>query len=233
MLLYRGNPLLNITCLPFSRILTANNDGTLSLALGAADRFTYTKEGNSRVVPFDTAITLEVAEIKDSDGVVSGDSPAAVFKPIAIEQRYGRLRLGNAHGSEMLDLPMLMQAEYWTGSAFSWNTLDSCSSFTESNLSLTSAFESAVAGDTSIRVKDSVATSATITNQPLIDGDGGLRFSAPGSGGDGWVDVELTVPDYFKFDWHGSGDDNPTSRATFGLYQGNEHIIYMRETTWR
>lgn len=147
--------------------------------------------------------------------------------------RYGRLRLENAHGSEMLVLPMLMQAEYWNGSAFSWNVVDSCSSFSTDKLTLDSVEQSSIVGDNPIRVKGVVTTTATITNQPLSSGDGDLEFSAPGVGGVGWVDVQLTVPHYLQFDWHGSGDSNPTSRATFGVYQGNEHIIYIRETTWR
>jgi len=147
--------------------------------------------------------------------------------------RYGRLRLDNAHGSEMLDLPVLMNAEYWNGFAFSLNRDDSCTLLMESNLTLDSAEQTGVAGTNAIKVKGVVTTSATIGSKPLIDGDGDLVFNAPGNGGDGWVDIELTVPPYLQFDWHGTGDENPTSRATFGIYQGSESIIYMRETTWR
>lgn len=147
--------------------------------------------------------------------------------------RYGRLRLDNAHGSEMLDLPMLMSGEYWTGSAFSLNSDDLCTLLTESDLTLDSAEQTGISGTNTIRVKGVVTTSATIGSKPLIDGDGDMEFSAPGLGGDGWVDVELTVPAYLQFDWQGAGNENPTSRATFGIYQGNEHIIYIRETTWR
>lgn len=180
--------------------------------------------------------------VQDSDGVEIANLDLDVDDDTSMDHaqssssaslRYGRVRLENAHGSEMLDLPVLMQAEYWNGSGFSLNVADSCSSFAESSLTLTSDVESNVAGDTPIKVRDSVTTSTTIHNQPLNNGAGDLELSAPGSGGDGWVDVELTVPDYLKFSWHGSGDENPTSRATFGIYQGNQHIIYIRETTWR
>jgi len=228
-----GNPLLNITWAPAERTLTPYNDGTLSLKLGETDVFTYTREHNALVAPFDTDITLEVTEIKDSDGVEASASPAAIFQPLAIEQRYGRLRLGNAHGSELLELPMPLTAEYWNGSAFSLNDVDSCSSFTEANLTLDSAEQVDIVGDNQIKVNGVGKTSATIKNQPLSSGDGELAFSAPVSGGDGWVDVELTVPNYLKFDWNGTGDDNPTARATFGIYKGSESIIYLRETTWR
>jgi MSHA biogenesis protein MshQ len=181
--------------------------------------------------------------VQDSDGVeiesldLDVDADTTLDHTQATDAaalRYGRLRLDNAHGSEVLTLPMLMHAEYWTGSAFSWNVADSCTPFTPAALALSNDIESGV---NPIKVKDSVTTTATITNNPtssaLSSGDGNLQFSAPGSGGDGWVDVQLTVPPYLQFDWHGAGDVNPTSRATFGIYQGNEHIIYIRETTWR
>jgi MSHA biogenesis protein MshQ len=45
--------------------------------------------------------------------------------------------------------------------------------------------------------------------------------------------IEADVPDFLQYDWKGEGDDNPTARATFGIYKGNERIIYLRETTWR
>ena len=45
--------------------------------------------------------------------------------------------------------------------------------------------------------------------------------------------IEADVPDYLKFDWKGNGDENPAARATFGIFKGNKHIIYLRETTWR
>lgn len=177
--------------------------------------------------------------VQDSDGVeitspdldVDADTTKDHTQATAAAKlRYGRLRLDNAHGSEMLLLPMLMRAEFWSGAAFSWNAIDSCTPFTAAELTLTSDVETGV---NPIKVKDALTTTATINNNPLTSGDGDLDFSAPGVGGDGWVDVGLDVPNYLQFNWHGSGDENPTARATFGIYQGNQRIIYIRETTWR
>jgi len=33
-----------------------------------------------------------------------------------------------------------------------------------------------------------------------------------------------------RFDWNGDGtEDDPTSRATFGIFKGNPALIYTRE----
>ena len=179
--------------------------------------------------------------VKDEDGVQIANPDLDVDGDLSMDYTqvapattlgYGRLHLQNAHGSELLDLAVPLQAEYWDGDAFVINPFDGCTSFTEADLALTSAKGNG-SGNAPIEVNNGKTTTATINNQPLLLGDGSLEFSAPGTGGDGWVDVELTVPSYLQFDWHGTGDENPTSRATFGIYKGSENIIYLRETTWR
>ena len=182
--------------------------------------------------------------VHDADGVeflagdldldTSGDGSADRIQAAAATiLRYGRIRLDNAHGSELQELPMPLLAEYWNGNTFILNDLDSCTLVTEADMLLGNAAGDNVIGDTPIEVNNSMSTSASIGNQPLIFGDGNLLFSAPGEDGNGWIDVDLNVPDYLKFDWNGEGDENPAARATFGIFKGNEHIIYLRETTWR
>jgi MSHA biogenesis protein MshQ len=65
----------------------------------------------------------------------------------------------------------------------------------------------------------------------LITGDGQLRFSAPGAGNDGYLDISMQVPAWLKFDWNAAiaGDENPSARATFGIYKGNDSQIFLRE----
>jgi hypothetical protein len=43
--------------------------------------------------------------------------------------------------------------------------------------------------------------------------------------------VTSTVPAWLRYDWDNTtpGDENPSARASFGIYKGNPRHIYMRE----
>ena len=80
-----------------------------------------------------------------------------------------------------------------------------------------------------------LATTTAIPNLPLLLGDAGLSFSAPGAGNTGHVDLSHDlrtegVP-WLLFDWDsdGSNDDDPTARVTFGVFKGHDAMIYSRE----
>ena len=216
-----GTPLLALSWSSATRSLTNNNDGTLNITLGAADVFTYTHEHNALVAPFDTDIQLVVAQIKDSDGVTTIDTPAATFTPTSIEQRFGRIRMENCYGSELLPLSMPIYTEYFDGYNFVANSQDSCSMLLFTNFSFT---------------KDPITNADPVLNQ-VVGGVGSLLWNAPPySVGTIDVDLNLTSMPWLQFDWDGDGsydNDPPTARATFGIYKGSESIIYLRETTWR
>ena len=62
----------------------------------------------------------------------------------------------------------------------------------------------------------------------------------PGVGNDGSTDVTLDLSqatganlEWLQFDWDGDGNnDNPMAKATFGIFNGNQRLIYMRESIW-
>ena len=56
------------------------------------------------------------------------------------------------------------------------------------------------------------------------NGTGTFQISAPGEDNTGTLNCTLTLDP-----WLG----NDTAPATFGIYKGNEHIIYQQETTWK
>ncbi len=76
-------------------------------------------------------------------------------------------------------------------------------------------------------------STATVANSPLVGGDAGLSLSATVSGNTGYFDLSynLTSFSWLLGDWDGDSayDDNPSSRATFGIYKGAEMLIYSRE----
>ena len=211
--------LLNLTWTPAASSLTANNDGTLNFTLGV-DQFTYTRETNALVAPFTSDIQLSITSIVDSDGISATGLPSS-FLPTGTDIRYGQVQLQNAHGPETLPLTIPVLTEYYAGTAFVLNMLDSCTPYDSLNLSLGNYQGNLVSGDTT------ASGSGT-----LLSGIGNsLSLSAPGVGHDGSVDLVYDL-DAAGLSWLKLSGNNPTAKATFGIFNGNQRLIYMRESVW-
>lgn len=213
--------LLNLSWTPAASSLVSNGNGTLDFFLGA-DQFVYTREANALVAPFTSDIQLSVNSVTDSDGVSDNDLPQG-FNPIGVEIRYGQLLLQNAYGPETAPLIIPVQTEYYNGTAFVPNTLDSCTAYDSLNLQRGNYQGNLADGDT-------VASGAG----SLISGLGNsLSLSAPGVGNDGSVDLTLDLSSTgANMEWLQPGGDNPTAKATFGIFRGNPRLIYTRESIW-
>jgi len=85
----------------------------------------------------------------------------------APELRFGRLRLSNAVGSELLQLPMPLSAQYWNGQGFVVNSSDNCTQLNAANLVFTEYTQS---GDNQLAAADTAATAAI--NAPFVAGVG-------------------------------------------------------------
>jgi hypothetical protein len=91
--------------------------------------------------PYDAfALKLTVGDATDGALIsqLNGASvtPASSVLVGSSKLRYGRLRIANAYGSELLSLPVGITAQYWNGSSYVTNTLDNCTSLLASNFSL-------------------------------------------------------------------------------------------------
>ena len=176
---------------------------------------------------------------KDGDAVTM--PAAAPVQGKATPMRYGRARLDNANGSELLPLPLPLSLEYWSGSS-GWqrNTLDTCTTIRASDFAFSfpaDAKNHLAACETAISVKGSGPNYT-------------LSLSTPGTGNDGWADITLNLgaaasgkqcaavgdgkaaattaaAPWLRYNWSGS-EGNPTARATFGVY-GSGPVIYRRE----
>lgn len=168
----------------------------------------------------DTAVMVLAAPV-DSDNVTMTASQVAASTPL----RYGRLRLQNAYGSELLALPVVATTEYRdTSGYFVKNTGDSCTTVPVPTAASGLAF-----GTSNLSAGETVA-SINGTSSGLgtwVSGNGGLVLSKPGIGNSGFVDITLSVPDWLKFPWLGGSPANPTARAFFGTYKSP--LIYSRE----
>lgn len=166
-------------------------------------------------------------------------------KLISTKVRYGRIELQNAHGSELIDLPSSLTAQYWDGVSWALNSSDQCSTLNllltdpDATDGLTSAevcvWDSGSTGSSGIGCS-TAGTSTKKFNEPLTEnlpftkhGDFNLNFKAPGTGNTGSLDVTATVDSHLKFNWKGTGNIDPSSRITFGVYKGSDKQIYFRE----
>ncbi|SDZ90032.1 MSHA biogenesis protein MshQ [Desulfuromusa kysingii] len=205
---------------------TTDYDGSGTVQI-SGDQLTYSKP-IAAVEPFTTRVDLSLlsSDLQDADGVCyepDNDGVCHSYTLGAIlggEQRYGQMRLQNAYGPETLPLAVPVVTEYFDGSSFVLNTADSCTPYHATMLLPVSPI-SIGAGE----------TSATGGGTLVFGSGSGLSLSAPGDGNGGSIDLEYDL-DAAGLEWLKIGSDNPTAEVTFGIFKGNSHLIYMRESVW-
>jgi MSHA biogenesis protein MshQ len=231
--------------------VSATGGGTGKLTFSSGSGFQYSR--STPVTPFDAEISLEI-NVVDADGISYASNPARFGQPSAGSgiafssgkpMRFGRFAIGNAHGSQLLPLTVPVEAQYWSGTAFVTNTLDSCSTIMATDYAMSN-----YTGNLSGSPTCETAISGGGT---LSAGRGTLIFAAPGIGNDGSVTLTANlgasasgstcaaqgaspisattanVP-HLLGNWSGGAyDTNPSARASFGVYKGSEEVIYIRE----
>ena len=170
----------------------------------------------------------------DMNPTTSGDCVATlscIGKKIGSETklRFGRLKLSNAHGSEMLKLPIPLQTQFWNTTEFVTNSLDNCTALISSNIGINTSL---------------TGITATLGGA-FVSGVGSLTLSKSSARGFATVCVDLGADpgvgttctatsasrSYLKGLWApGTNYDNdPEARATYGVYKGANEFIYLRE----
>lgn len=133
--------------------------------------------------------------------------------------RLGRLRIGNAHGSELQALDLLLLLESWqnvAGGAFLTEGMDTCT----------------VLGTPALdQYTGNLATGETTpTLAAPLAGVGTLQLSAPGAGNDGSLQVSFPdSPAWLQYPWDGANPQLARGLASFGIYKGAAPLIFRRE----
>lgn len=225
-------------------VVSAGVPGDAVIVFGAGSGLAFARAAVE--APFAAEISLSI-DVIDGDGVAASGNPAIFGAAGGIdfssgrEIRYGRIRFTNAVGSELVDLPVPLIAEFYggPGTGFVRHTDDSCT--TGLGLTLGPYTENLDVNETC--VLDSGAPGASGAGCPApapvarrfrpvaASGDFNLILKAPGTGNHGGAGITATVPDWLRYDWNAGlpGDENPTGQATFGLYGGETSQIYLRE----
>lgn len=209
----------------------AGNDGARTFRW-TGEQLTYgaASAPTSEDLPFTAVIRLSFPAnaLTDQDGACYLNG-AAACQPYSFDfggsqVRLGRLRLGNAHGSELQGLSLPLLIESWQGSAassyFAKELADNCSAPQLNTPAL-------VAGTFTGNL---AAGETTPSLSGIASGEGQLPLSAPGAGNDGSVQATLSMPEWLWYDWAGSGARQAArGLATFGIYQGPQRLIFRRE----
>ena len=190
----------------------------------------------------------------DSDGVTmstfnmastsSGTADRTSVSTVPL--RFGRLRMANAVGGQSRALSLPLTAQYWAGTAFDTNTLDSCTAIAATHVSFGNLRKTLTTDDTSV----------SGSSFGLSSGVGALKIGAPLGGRYGTVDVTLSLGSsaadasclqpwttgngdaataganlsFLRGAWCGGTYVNdPSARASFGLYRGADAMIFQRE----
>ena len=133
----------------------------------------------------------------------------------AIDFAYGRATLINNYGGADEALLLPLRTQYWDGQTWRINAFDSCTDFSHAN------------------VDDASGELISSENGTLSEGayviSEGMRLSSPNGAGN--YPVTYTPDTWLLWDWDGDGEANnpPSATLTFGVYRGNDNIIYKRE----
>ena len=197
---------------------------------GVADVLVKHQISRPTAPAIETLVTLSASPF---DSEVSAGPATPIGS--ATRLRYGRLQMKNAYGSELLALPVPLQAQYWSaGGYYVINTNDSCTLISTATIVMGNYLKQLSACETQMSPVGSVALLAG-----TLPG-AGLVLSRPGATNAGSVDLTLnlsatprgntcvgtseTAATAANMPWFGS---NPTARATFGIYKNT--LIYQRE----
>ena len=211
--------------------IAGDGTGTLTFSTGSGLRVARA----APVSPFDLEVQLAI-DIVDEDATAYAGNPftigtAAPAGGIAFDVskrfQYGRLRFDNAFGSELLDLDLNLRVQRFEAMAFVDDPNDSCTRLPVSSLRLTPT-------------PGTLTATPQIRHTPLLSGQAGLVLSAPNVQGEVGLSIDLgpggaDLP-WLRFDWPEDGnldgvpDDDPSGKAVFGIWDGRNTQIYLRES---
>jgi uncharacterized repeat protein (TIGR01451 family) len=164
-------------------------------------------------------ITRVTASGTKPDPVTSNRGAASVEGGVQIVS--GRLQVNNAFGSDSLRLPVRINAQFWSGSAWSNNAGDTATSIGPA-AAFTSCLRNLSTGAAPPNNCKPVVALDTTTSVTLGDTGGGVAtvwLKAPGAGNSGSAMMKMTgAPSWLP---------STVGQAVFGIYKSP--LIYIRE----
>lgn len=244
-----GSQTLNYTG-SFVQSPQVSNAGNSSLftnnTFGASD---FSNGYGSRTGVTYTFSTKDTAPASISLRAIDNDTVSSLgHSEPTVDIRSGRLNIENAFGSELNDLAVPVTVQYFNGNGYVTNAKDTSCTSISLGLSDPNTTDSLTAGtggsagqtciwDDSAKSGGSNCSAAGLLpgpvseqfTEPPLAGNFNVWLKAPGAGFTGNMDITGTAPTWLLYNWSGSGPSNPRGRASFGLFRGDDRIIYWRE----
>ncbi|WPC74450.1 DUF6701 domain-containing protein [Vibrio porteresiae] len=212
--------------------LTTKPDGSFTAGFGL-----QVTTGPDGVDFQDNGLTHKVNEV-----LVSTDKAF----PLQPDLRYGRLAFSDVGGNSTSSVNVPLSAQYWNGNQFVTNTDDSGSLLSidgdkvckntiwQSQAQTSSSQLTGITGNVAV----SSGQNHQIYAQP--DADSALREQVRF-----WMRINESSPQvneqnidcggayldqpWLQFNWRNEGDEDPSTVITFGVYRGNDRVIYRGE----
>lgn len=198
----------------------------------------------------DTQLSLTITESVDPTNFKMTGSDAGASDQVLLAQpdvRYGRMVLDDIGGNSGTTLTIPLRAEFWDGSEFVVNEDDNRSAFDGSKVCKQVIWHS----------EGAATTLASLNGDGSVD-DGEEEITAnqnTPAGTDSpreqvrlWLRMDDSKPskkagendiscstDYedqpwLQYNWRQLGDEDPSTVVTFGIYRGNDRVIYRGES---
>jgi len=206
----------------FDCVTTDACDGTATVLFGGS--FVIQRQA-SDIAPFDASIdlsfpvddgdaryaanpfTISAVAFDDGDPATTTDS----------QMRSGRAVLGGTYGQENQALRLYFWTQYFDGSGFVNNDLDTATRYT------------AVAGNPACAEMRGPVACGDVTLSGTAGHGQWFDLSPPGKAG--VLQYTLDVDPWLEYDWNGNGaiDDDPQAQVVFGIFRGDDRMIHWRE----
>jgi MSHA biogenesis protein MshQ len=173
--------------------------------------------------------------------VLNGNTYQALNGSTALKERYGRMRIQNASGSDQIPLAVPVWLEYWTGSAWQANTLDAtCTTLAASptgfggNTTNNGCFGGGCTSNTAGGVGslyttkiqlNATAVSLSYSSAQFSYGLRNVILSAPKASGS--LKISIEAPTWLEIGPINTTASDPVATIRFGTY--NSRFIFLRE----
>ncbi|NVC92711.1 hypothetical protein FC650_03425 [Vibrio natriegens] len=217
-----------------NNLLTGVDSQSIGLFTGSAsdgllmtkDTATYAPDGpfNLNESSSNTDISIDDVSANADPVEIDGNDGRLAVQP---DIRFGRVDLDDVGGRQSETLHIPLRVEYWNGSRFVVNSNDSqtdVSGIKWGQDHIWPTGEGAAPKDVNLgdggEVSSGSSRSVTATQAESYRQQTRV-----------WLDLEANDLPWLKYNWDKdqAGEENPSSVVTFGIYRGNDRVIYRGE----